>query len=73
MPEHSSVIWCDPQSFIGLAKNSVFHARSNHIKLNIHFVGEKIACKQIDVRYITYNQLANCLTKSIPTPRLCDL
>ena len=37
--EHNnSVLFCDSQSVIHLAKNTVFHARMKHIQLKYHFI-----------------------------------
>ena len=37
-----TLIQCDNQSCIALAKSPVFHARSKHIEIQYHFVREKI-------------------------------
>lgn len=36
--QESSVLFCDSQSAIHLAKNPVFHARTKHIDLRYHFI-----------------------------------
>lgn len=37
----STIIQCDNESAIKLAKNPVFHARSKHIGIQHHFLGNK--------------------------------
>jgi len=35
-------LMCDNQSSIELTKNHVFHARTKHIEVQYHFIGEKV-------------------------------
>ncbi|KAL6316772.1 hypothetical protein AAG906_021072 [Vitis piasezkii] len=37
------LIWCDNISAAALAANSVFHARSKHIEIDLHFVRDKLS------------------------------
>ncbi|KAL0551843.1 hypothetical protein IC582_010932 [Cucumis melo] len=58
------VIWYDKVSAGTLATNPVFHARTKHIKIDVHFVRDHVLRGTIDVRYVpSADQLADCLTK----------
>lgn len=35
------VKWCDNQGATALANNPVYHAKTKHVELGIHFVSEK--------------------------------
>ncbi|CAL8171708.1 unnamed protein product [Prunus armeniaca] len=53
-----------------LAANPVFHARTRHIKLDYHFVREKVALGSHRVCFIpSIDQLADLLTKALHKPR----
>ena len=63
------VIWCDNLSSISLALNPVFHARTKHVEIDYHFVRERVIRGDLKVQYIpTEDQLANLLTKALPSP-----
>jgi hypothetical protein len=63
-------LWCDNLSATFLATNSVFHARTKHIELDYHFVREKLAAKQLSVKFICFaDQLADIFTKSLAKTR----
>jgi hypothetical protein len=56
--------WCDNLSAMSLASNPIFHARTKHIKIDYHFIREKVVNKDVVVRYInTCNQVADIFTK----------
>ena len=60
------IIWCDSLSASALAANPVYHARTKHIEVDIHFVRDKVLVKQLDVRYIpSFDQVVDCLTKPL--------
>ncbi|KAM6562061.1 hypothetical protein CsatB_022059 [Cannabis sativa] len=62
----TSITWCDNLSASALASNPVYHARTKHIELDIHFVRDKILKKELEVRYIpSSDQIADCLTKAL--------
>ncbi|KAM6580228.1 hypothetical protein CsatA_004002 [Cannabis sativa] len=53
-----------------LAANPVYHARTKHIELDVHFVRDKILNKCLEVRYVpSSDQVADCLTKSLTNHR----
>lgn len=58
------VIWVDNLSTIALASNPVLHSRAKHIELDIHFVRDKVAAKEIEHRHVpSLDQVADILTK----------
>lgn len=68
-PKQRPVIWCDNITAASLASNPVFHARTKHIEIDVHFVREKITNGEQEVRYVpTKEQVAGVLTK----PLSCD-
>uniref|UniRef100_A0A2N9E5R8 Integrase catalytic domain-containing protein n=1 Tax=Fagus sylvatica TaxID=28930 RepID=A0A2N9E5R8_FAGSY len=68
------LIWCDNTSAISLASNPVFHARTKHVEVDYHFVQERVVRGDLKVQFIpTVDQLADLLTKALPTPRFVQL
>ncbi|XP_060190401.1 uncharacterized mitochondrial protein AtMg00810-like [Lycium barbarum] len=73
-PTSPSTIFCDNISSIYLAQNPVQHARTKHVEIDIHFVREKVAAGVLRVQYVpSQDQLADLLTKALPSPRLLFL
>ena len=59
-------LWCDNVSALAIASNPIFHARTKHVEVDYHFVGEHVLCMDLQVKYIaTRDQLANIFTKSL--------
>lgn len=68
------VIWCDNVSAISLSFNLVFCTRTKHIKIDYHVVREKVAHKQLKVRFIsTLDQVSDIFTKGLHSTSVCDL
>ena len=64
------VIWCDIVEANSLASNPVFHARTKHIEVDVHFIREKVEAKQLEVRFVpTEEQVADVLTKPLVANR----
>lgn len=67
--DKATVIYCDNVSAVYLSENPVHHRRTKHIELDIHFVREKVQLGQFRVLHIpTQHQLADIMTKGLPTP-----
>ena len=60
-------LYCDSQSAIHLSKNSMFHERTKHIDVRLHFVRDIISKEIIKVEKIsTLINPADILTKAVP-------
>ncbi|KAL5841901.1 hypothetical protein ACOSQ3_012504 [Xanthoceras sorbifolium] len=65
-----AVVWCDNMGANALALNPVYHSRTKHVEIDVHFIREKVASKEIEPRYIpTEFQVADILTKGLTTLR----
>jgi hypothetical protein len=65
----SPTLWCDNLGATYLSANPIFHRRSKHIEVDYHFVRERVAAKQLDIRPIsTKDQLADAFTKPLSGP-----
>ncbi|KAH9646461.1 retrovirus-related pol polyprotein from transposon RE2 [Citrus sinensis] len=59
-------IWCDNISATELAKNPVYHSRTKHIELDMHFIRDKVLAKELEINYIpSEEQIADALTKPL--------
>ena len=67
-------LWCDNIGATFLASNPMFHARTKHVEVDYHFVRERIASKELCVRFISSSDnLADVFTKPLPSPRFTFL
>ncbi|KAH9672921.1 retrovirus-related pol polyprotein from transposon RE1 [Citrus sinensis] len=58
------IIWCDNNGAAALATNPVYHAKTNHIELDVHFIREKVTSKQVEIKYVPSEwNIADVLTK----------
>ncbi|KAE8683864.1 hypothetical protein F3Y22_tig00111166pilonHSYRG00202 [Hibiscus syriacus] len=63
-------VFCDNQSTIHLTRNQVFHERSKHIDVKLHFVRDMVAKGSIIVENIsTEENPADMLTKALPAAK----
>lgn len=66
----TSLLWCDNKSAIALASNPVFHARTKHIEIDVHFVREKVLAKVLQVGHVpSADQIADIFTKPLGEAR----
>src|SRR6266536_5552144 len=62
-----TIIYCDNQGAIALARDPRFHPRTTHIAVQVHKIREWIADKEVELEYIsTSRQVADGLTKALP-------
>ncbi|RVW48987.1 Retrovirus-related Pol polyprotein from transposon TNT 1-94 [Vitis vinifera] len=74
LPTSPPILWCDNQSAAHLAANPVFHSRSKHIKLDLHFIREKVLRQELQICYVpSDDQLADIFTKHLPITQFCNL
>ena len=63
-------IFCDNQSAIQLIKNQVYHERTKHIDVKLHFIRDEVTKGSFAVIKIhTDTNPANMLTKVLPTTK----
>ncbi|XP_073137926.1 secreted RxLR effector protein 161-like [Henckelia pumila] len=63
-------IFCDNQSAIQLSKHQVYHERSKHIDVKLHFVRDVISKGEVILEKIyTEDNPADVMTKALPYPK----
>ena len=62
----ATIIYCDNQGAVALAKNPKSHARSKHIDIQWHYQRKKVADSSVTLKYVpTSEQIADGLTKPL--------
>ncbi|KAH9699250.1 hypothetical protein KPL71_024275 [Citrus sinensis] len=63
-------VWCDNMSAIELVKNPVFHSRTKHIEIDVHFIRDKVLAGNLKICYVpSEDQIADILTKPLSSPQ----
>ena len=63
---YPTTLFEDNQGAIEISKNAKYHDRTKHIDVAHHFVRERIAAKDIEVRYCpTNDMIADIMTKGL--------
>lgn len=67
---HATLLNCDNQGSIALAKNPLFQSRSKHFDNKYHWIREKVTDNTVILKYINTSQMiADFLTKSVFRPK----
>jgi hypothetical protein len=70
----SPLLYCDNISTILMAENPVFHARTKHIEIDLHFVREKVQSQEIRIQHVnSAAQIADIFTKALPSSQFLNL
>ena len=68
--EHMKLI-CDNHTALHITSNPIFHERTKNIKVDCHFIREKIASRCMATNFVNSNdQLTDIFTKSLKGPRI---
>nr|CAN82452.1 hypothetical protein VITISV_003326 [Vitis vinifera] len=68
------LLWYDNTSAYHMAKNPVFHARTKHIKIDLHFIRDQVMRGKIQLHFVpTEEQPTDLLTKHLTSSRFLSL
>lgn len=67
-------LWCDNLSASALASNPVYHARTKHIELDVHFVRDEVLEGKLMIQYTpSSDQIVELLIKPLAQTRFLTL
>ncbi|KAJ9566142.1 hypothetical protein OSB04_002108 [Centaurea solstitialis] len=67
-------LWCDNLGATYLAANPVFHQRTKHLEIDLHFIRDMVLTRTLCVKYVPTNSLiADVLTKGLTSARFVRL
>lgn len=73
---HTPFLWCDNLATKCIAENLMFHSRTKHSEIDVHFAREKAECGEVEIQYVpTQHQVADIFIEGLPKDRflyLCD-
>ena len=68
------ILWYDNISAYHMAKHSVFHARTKHIEIDLHFIRDQVLQGKIELQFVPpEDQPADILTKHLTSSRFLFL
>jgi hypothetical protein len=68
------LLWYDNISAYHMAKNPVFHARTKHIEIDLHFIRDQVTRGKLQLQFIpTEEQPADLLTKNLTSSKFLSL
>jgi hypothetical protein len=69
----ATVVFCDNVSVVYMSTNPVQHQRTKHIKIDLHFVRDRVSMGQVHVLHVSSSrQFADILMKGLPSPLFLD-
>jgi hypothetical protein len=64
----ATLVYCDNVSAIYLSTNPVLHQRTKHVEINLHFVHERVAIRDVRVLHVPMtSQFVDIFTKGLPS------
>ena len=65
--EEVPVILSDSTSVAAIAANPVYHSKTKHFEIDLHFIRDKVMKGEIEISYVaSKDQTADVLTKPLP-------